>query len=61
VVAGLPVLVSDQVDAATLFWGIPKQHVMFVQRKTPRSAVPRCLQRRHRHPRYQPSGPGLPQ
>ena len=33
VVAGLPVLVSDQVDAATLFWGIPKPHVMFVQRK----------------------------
>ena len=33
VVAGLPVLVSDQVDANTLFWGIPKQHVMFVQRK----------------------------
>ena len=32
-VAGLPVLVSDQVDANTLFWGIPKQHVMFVQRK----------------------------
>ena len=31
-VAGLPVLVSDQVDASTLFWGIPKQHVMFVQR-----------------------------
>jgi hypothetical protein len=33
VVAGLPVLVSDQVDASTLFWGIPKAHVMFVQRK----------------------------
>jgi hypothetical protein len=33
VVAGLPVLVSDQVDADTLFWGVPKQHVMFVQRK----------------------------
>jgi HK97 family phage major capsid protein len=32
-VAGLPVLVSDQVDSNTLFWGIPKQHVMFVQRK----------------------------
>ena len=32
VVAGLPVLVSDQVDAATLFWGIPKAHVVFVQR-----------------------------
>jgi len=32
-VAGLPVLVSDQVDAATLFWGVPKAHVMFVQRK----------------------------
>jgi HK97 family phage major capsid protein len=31
-VAGLPVLVSDQVDASTLFWGIPKAHVMFVQR-----------------------------
>jgi hypothetical protein len=33
VVAGLPMLVSDQVDADTLFWGIPKAHVVFVQRK----------------------------
>jgi hypothetical protein len=33
VVAGLPVLVSDQVDAATLFWGIPKSHVVLVMRK----------------------------
>jgi Phage capsid family len=33
VVAGLPVLVSDQVDEDTVFWGIPKAHVMFVQRK----------------------------
>jgi HK97 family phage major capsid protein len=32
-VAGLPVLVSNQVDAQTLFWGIPSEHVMFVQRK----------------------------
>ena len=32
-VAGLPVLVSDQVDANTLFWGIPRSHVVFVQRK----------------------------
>ena len=32
-VAGLPVLVSDQVDEDTVFWGIPNQHVMFVQRK----------------------------
>jgi len=32
-VAGLPVLRSSQVDATTLFWGIPKDHVMFVQRK----------------------------
>ena len=32
-VAGLPVLVSDQMDSNTLFWGIPEQHVMFVQRK----------------------------
>ncbi|MGV0603373.1 phage major capsid protein [Mycolicibacterium sp. XJ1904] len=32
-VAGLPVLVSDQVDAATVFWGIPKSHVMYVLRK----------------------------
>ena len=30
---GLPVLVSDQVDAATVFWGVPKAHVMFVQRQ----------------------------
>jgi hypothetical protein len=28
VVAGLPVLVSDQVDAAAVFWGIPKAHVV---------------------------------
>ena len=33
VVAGLPVLVSDQVDEDTVFWGTRKQHVMFVQRK----------------------------
>ena len=33
VIAGLPVLVSDQVDANTLFWGIPKAHVVFGQRK----------------------------
>jgi HK97 family phage major capsid protein len=33
VVAGLPVLVSDQVDEDTVFWGVPKAHVMFVQRK----------------------------
>lgn len=32
-VAGLPVLVSDQVDAATLFWGVPEAHVMYVLRK----------------------------
>jgi hypothetical protein len=36
VVAGLPVLVSDQVDAATLFWGIPKSHVV---RELNRAAV----------------------
>jgi hypothetical protein len=33
VVAGLPVLVSDQVGEDTVFWGIPQAHVMFVQRK----------------------------
>lgn len=32
-VAGLPVLVSDQVDAATKFWGIPSAHVKLVMRK----------------------------
>jgi HK97 family phage major capsid protein len=32
-VVGLPVLRSNQVDAATLFWGIPSAHVQFVQRK----------------------------
>lgn len=32
VVAGLPVLVSDQVDADTVAWGIPREHVLFVQR-----------------------------
>jgi hypothetical protein len=33
VVTGLPVLVSDQVDADTLFRGVPKALVVFVQRK----------------------------
>ena len=32
-VAGLPVLVSDQVDAATKFWRMPKAHVVLVTRK----------------------------
>ncbi|GAB7068862.1 phage major capsid protein [Mycobacterium hodleri] len=32
-VAGLPVLVSDQVDANTKFWGIPSSHVVLVIRK----------------------------
>ena len=32
-IAGLPVLRSNQVDAATLFWGIPKDHVVLVTRK----------------------------
>jgi HK97 family phage major capsid protein len=32
-IAGLPVLRSNQMDAATMFWGIPSEHVMFVQRK----------------------------
>lgn len=32
-VAGLPVVVSDQVDNATLFWGIPQDHVVLVTRK----------------------------
>ncbi|BBZ23905.1 phage major capsid protein [Mycolicibacter hiberniae] len=31
-VCGLPVLVSDQVDAGTVAWGIPKEHTLFVQR-----------------------------
>lgn len=33
VVAGLPVVISDQVDASTKFWGIPKDHVVLVVRK----------------------------
>lgn len=33
VVAGLPVLISNQVDAATLFWGVPQKHVVLVMRK----------------------------
>lgn len=33
VVAGLPVLVSDQVDDDTVAWGIPRDHVLFVQRE----------------------------
>lgn len=32
-VGGLPVTVSEQVDAATKFWGIPKAHVVLVVRK----------------------------
>ena len=32
-VAGLPVIVSDQVDANTKFWGIPQAHVVLVVRK----------------------------
>ncbi|MGE2737348.1 phage major capsid protein [Mycolicibacterium vaccae] len=32
-VAGLPVIVSDQVDAETKFWGIPQAHVVLVMRK----------------------------
>jgi HK97 family phage major capsid protein len=32
-VAGLPVIVSDQVDADTKFWGIPQAHVVLVMRK----------------------------
>ena len=32
-IAGLPVLVSDQVDANTKFWGIPQAHVVLVVRK----------------------------
>ncbi|MGL6235107.1 MAG: phage major capsid protein [Segniliparus sp.] len=32
VVAGLPVILSDQVDPATVFWGIPKDHVALVMR-----------------------------
>ncbi|MCU1697857.1 MAG: Phage capsid protein [Mycobacterium sp.] len=32
-IAGLPVLVSDQVDALTLFWGVPKAHVVLVLRQ----------------------------
>ncbi|MFC6009580.1 phage major capsid protein [Nocardia lasii] len=33
VVAGLPVIVSNQIDAATKFWGIPEEHTMLVMRK----------------------------
>jgi HK97 family phage major capsid protein len=32
VVAGLPVLISNQLDANTLFWGIPQKHVVLVMR-----------------------------
>lgn len=32
-IAGLPVLRSNQIDADTLFWGIPKEHVVLVVRK----------------------------
>ena len=32
-VVGLPVLVSDQVDAGTVAWGIPREHVVAVLRQ----------------------------
>ena len=32
-IAGLPVLVSDQVDADTVAWGVPSDHVKLVMRK----------------------------
>lgn len=32
-IAGLPVLRSNQIDADTLFWGVPKDHVVLVVRK----------------------------
>lgn len=32
-IAGLPVVRSNQVDTDTLFWGIPREHVMFVMRE----------------------------
>jgi HK97 family phage major capsid protein len=32
-VVGLPVLVSDQVDADTVAWGVPADHVKFVMRQ----------------------------
>ncbi|MCP2626507.1 phage major capsid protein [Mycolicibacterium smegmatis] len=32
-IAGLPVVVSNQVDADTVAWGIPADHVKFVMRK----------------------------
>ena len=32
-IAGLPVVVSDQVDAETVFWGIPKAHTVLMMRK----------------------------
>jgi len=32
-VVGLPVLISDQVDADTIAWGIPAEHVVFVTRQ----------------------------
>jgi hypothetical protein len=31
-IAGLPVVVSDQVDAATTFWGISKAHTVLLIR-----------------------------
>jgi HK97 family phage major capsid protein len=31
-VAGLPVVVSDQVDVTTLFWGVPRDHIVLVNR-----------------------------
>ena len=31
-IVGLPVVVSDQVDGSTLFWGVPRDHVVLVAR-----------------------------
>jgi hypothetical protein len=33
VVAGLPVVLSDQMDTNTKFWGIPRAHLVLVMRK----------------------------
>jgi hypothetical protein len=57
VVAGLPVLVSDQVDAGTVAWGVPSAHVKFVTRKGSRvEKFPESAARWHLAPRCVASG-----
>jgi hypothetical protein len=62
VVAGLPMLVADQVDTETVFWGIPQQHVVLLMRKgTAFERFPVRAAGRHRRPRRVASGTRVPE